>query len=52
LVKAGGSRVVSVSSRGHQIGPVDFDDYDFQTRPYDKWQAHGQSKAANALFLR
>ncbi|MGV6876786.1 oxidoreductase [Pseudochelatococcus sp. B33] len=50
LVKAGGARVVSVSSRGHQIGPVDFDDYDFRTRPYDKWQAYGQSKTANALF--
>jgi len=50
LVKAGGARVVSVSSRGHQIGPVDFDDYDFCTRAYDKWQAYGQSKTANALF--
>ncbi len=52
LAKAGGARVVSVSSRGHQIGPVDFDDYDFRTRAYDKWQAYGQSKTANALFAR
>jgi NAD(P)-dependent dehydrogenase (short-subunit alcohol dehydrogenase family) len=50
LVKAGGARVVSVSSRGHQICPVDFDDIDFNKRPYDKWQAYGQAKTANALF--
>ncbi|WP_439628842.1 oxidoreductase [Shinella sp.] len=50
LVAAGGARVVSVSSRGHQAGPVDFDDIDFRTRAYDKWQAYGQAKTANALF--
>ncbi|MGV1872579.1 oxidoreductase [Agrobacterium rosae] len=50
LRRANGARVISVSSRGHQIGPVDFDDIDFITRPYDKWQAYGQAKTANALF--
>lgn len=50
LVRSGNSRVVSVSSRGHQIAGVDFDDIDFWTRPYDKWVAYGQSKTANALF--
>ena len=50
LVKAGNARVVSVSSRGHQIGTVDFDDIDFKARPYEKWQAYGQAKTANALF--
>ncbi|HEY4202547.1 MAG TPA: oxidoreductase [Devosiaceae bacterium] len=50
LVAAKGARVVSVSSRGHHIAPVDFDDIDFERRPYDKWQAYGQSKTANALF--
>jgi NAD(P)-dependent dehydrogenase (short-subunit alcohol dehydrogenase family) len=43
-------RVVSVSSLGHQIAGVDFDDPDFTRRPYDKWVAYGQSKSANALF--
>jgi NAD(P)-dependent dehydrogenase (short-subunit alcohol dehydrogenase family) len=42
--------VISVSSRGHQIAPVDFDDVDFTKRAYDKWQAYGQAKTANALF--
>jgi len=50
LVQAGGARLVSYSSRGHQIAPVDFDDIDFERRPYDKWVAYGQSKTANVLF--
>lgn len=44
------ARVVSVSSRGHSIAPVDFDDPHFQSRPYDPWQAYGQSKTANVQF--
>ena len=50
LLAAHGARVVSVSSRGHQIAGVDFEDMDFRVRPYDKWIAYGQSKTANALF--
>ncbi|MFJ5297774.1 oxidoreductase [Pseudomonas sp. NPDC088368] len=50
LKAAGSARVVSVSSRGHQIAGIDFDDLDFNRRPYDKWVAYGQSKTANALF--
>ncbi|MEO3388272.1 oxidoreductase [Mesorhizobium sp. CAU 1741] len=50
LVKARGARVVSVSSRGHQIAGVDFDDIDYRRRPYDRWVAYGQSKTANVLF--
>jgi NAD(P)-dependent dehydrogenase (short-subunit alcohol dehydrogenase family) len=44
------SRVVSVSSRGHHISPVVFDDIQFERRPYDKWLSYGQSKSANVLF--
>lgn len=47
---AQGARVVALSSRGHQISPVRFDDIDFHRREYEKWQAYGQSKTANALF--
>ncbi|MEB9338288.1 SDR family NAD(P)-dependent oxidoreductase, partial [Bacillus cereus] len=50
LVQANGARVVSVSSRGHRICGVDFNDPNFTNRHYDKWQAYGQSKTANALF--
>ncbi len=50
LRASGRARVISVSSRGHQIAPVDFDDVNFRRRLYDKWVAYGQSKTANALF--
>jgi NAD(P)-dependent dehydrogenase (short-subunit alcohol dehydrogenase family) len=50
LLRANGARVVSVSSLGHRLSPVDFDDPNFDRRPYDKWIAYGQSKTANALF--
>lgn len=50
LVQAGGARVISVSSRGHRFSGVNFEDWNFERRPYDKWVAYGQSKTANILF--
>jgi NAD(P)-dependent dehydrogenase (short-subunit alcohol dehydrogenase family) len=50
LAAAGAARVVSVSSVGHVNGGVDFDDLNFERRPYDPWVAYSQSKTANVLF--
>ena len=50
LKKSGEARVVTLSSRGHSFGEVDFSDPNFNTRPYDKWKSYGQSKSANSLF--
>jgi len=50
LVRANGARVFCLSSRGHARAGVDFDDPNFELRPYDKWIAYGQSKTATALF--
>lgn len=50
LVRAGGARVVCLSSRGHARSGLDFDDPHFERRPYDNYVAYGQSKTANALF--
>ena len=50
LLEAQGARVVALSSRGHRFAGVDFDDPNFERRPYDRWVAYGQSKTANALF--
>jgi NAD(P)-dependent dehydrogenase (short-subunit alcohol dehydrogenase family) len=44
------SRVVSLSSIGHRRSPVNFEDPQYLTRPYDKWEAYGQAKTANSLF--
>ena len=50
LVKAGGARVVSVSSIGHRLNGLDLADVNFERREYNKWTAYGQAKSANALF--
>jgi NAD(P)-dependent dehydrogenase (short-subunit alcohol dehydrogenase family) len=50
LLNADGTRVVCLSSRGHIRAGIDFDDPNFDRRPYDKWIAYGQSKTATALF--
>jgi NAD(P)-dependent dehydrogenase (short-subunit alcohol dehydrogenase family) len=44
-----GARVVALSSTGHKISAIRFDDLQFETG-YDKWQAYGQAKTANSLF--
>ena len=50
LVAGAPGRVVTLSSAGHKLAPVNFDDPVYQRRDYDKWQAYGESKTANALF--
>lgn len=50
LQAAEGARIVALSSIGHARSDVIWDDPHFNTRPYDKWEAYGQSKTANALF--
>jgi NAD(P)-dependent dehydrogenase (short-subunit alcohol dehydrogenase family) len=46
----GGARVVSLSSIGHRRSPVNLEDPNFDATPYDKWEAYGRAKSANALF--
>ena len=50
LQRAHGARVVALSSRGHVRSAFDFEDPNFERRPYDKMTAYGQSKTANILF--
>jgi NAD(P)-dependent dehydrogenase (short-subunit alcohol dehydrogenase family) len=50
LQRAKGARVVALSSRGHMRSAFDFDDPNFERRPYEKMIAYGQSKTANVLF--
>ncbi len=49
LAADGGARVVALSSTGHKLSPIRFDDLMFE-QGYDKWQAYGQAKTANSLF--
>ncbi|RDW80305.1 retinol dehydrogenase 13 [Coleophoma cylindrospora] len=44
-------RVVMVSSDGHRLCPIRFDDVNFKEgKSYNRWQAYGQSKTANMLM--
>jgi NAD(P)-dependent dehydrogenase (short-subunit alcohol dehydrogenase family) len=46
----GDARVVCLSSSGHKIATVDFDDIHYERHEYNKWNAYGQAKSANALM--
>ncbi|MDH6462708.1 NAD(P)-dependent dehydrogenase (short-subunit alcohol dehydrogenase family) [Micromonospora sp. A200] len=50
LRAAGSARVVVVSSGAQLRAGVDFDDPQFDRRPYDPWTAYSQSKTAGALL--
>ena len=52
LKNANGARVVCLSSTAHRRSPIRWDDIHFQKTDYEKWDAYGQSKTANALFAR
>ena len=43
-------RVVTVSSTGHRTGRIDFDDLNWERKPYRAFPAYAQSKLANLLF--
>ena len=45
-----GSRIVTVASTAQSFGKIDFDDLNWERRPYKDWRAYGQSKLANMLF--
>ena len=45
------SRVVIVSSLAYKSGVIDFDDFTWKKRKYDKFKAYGDSKLANLLFM-
>ncbi len=49
LIAGAPSRVVCVSSGGHRFSPVVFEDPNYESRAYDKWEAYGQAKTANIL---
>ena len=49
LLKSDASRVVTVSSNGHKVGRINFDDLQSE-RGYRRVAGYGQSKLANLMF--
>jgi len=50
LIRGAPARVVSVSSNGHIMSPILWDDVNFEKTTYDPFIAYGQSKTGNILF--
>ncbi len=50
LKKTPNARVICLSSTAHKISDIRWEDIQFESGDYHKWQAYGQSKTANALF--
>ncbi|MFW5925206.1 MAG: SDR family oxidoreductase [Myxococcota bacterium] len=51
LTAARGARVVTVSSEGHRVGHLDFDDLQ-RERSFQAFRQYGATKLANILFTR
>lgn len=50
IKKQQGSRIICLSSAAHHFASVNLDDPNYEQRTYNKWQAYGEAKSANALF--
>lgn len=50
LVAGAPARIVNLCSGGHKFANVNLEDPDYNEREYEKWQAYGESKTANALL--
>ncbi len=50
LQRTEAARVVALSSTGHKLSDIRWDDPNWTDGSYDKWKAYGQSKTANSLF--
>ena len=50
LQAADAARVICLTSTAHRDGDIRYDDPNYEHRPYDPWEAYGQSKTCIALF--
>ncbi|XP_066152917.1 retinol dehydrogenase 13-like isoform X2 [Euwallacea fornicatus] len=50
IAQSPSARIVNVSSRAHERGTIDFNDLNWNNKPYSALKAYAQSKLANILF--
>jgi NAD(P)-dependent dehydrogenase (short-subunit alcohol dehydrogenase family) len=50
VLRTPAARIVVVASTAQRAGRIDFDDLNWERRPYRAWAAYGQSKLANMMF--
>jgi len=46
------SRIIAISSLANRRGGFDFDDWNWEKRPFNIWLAYAQGKVANILFAK
>ena len=52
LRKSQPARVIVISSLANRRGGIDFDDWNWEKRPFQMWFAYAQGKVANILFAK
>jgi len=52
LLNTQNAQVVTVSSLAYKAGVINFDDFSWNDRSYDRFKANGDSKLANLLFMQ
>lgn len=52
IVRSRPARIVNVSSEAQLFGDINFEDLNWEKRPYSAWWAYCQSKLANILFTK
>jgi NAD(P)-dependent dehydrogenase (short-subunit alcohol dehydrogenase family) len=52
LLEKGHARIINISSEGHKMGKADFDDLQWEQRPYSAIKAYGTAKLFNIYFTK
>lgn len=52
ILQSPSARIVNVSSAMHERGSINFEDLNWEKKPYSPMRAYGQSKLANVLFAK
>jgi len=52
IKKTKDARIVTVTSGGYKFGEIDFEDFNWTNRDYDRVKAYSASKLANILFMK
>jgi NAD(P)-dependent dehydrogenase (short-subunit alcohol dehydrogenase family) len=52
LLEKGHARIINVSSEGHKMGKANFDDLQWEQRPYSAIKAYGTAKLFNIYFTK
>lgn len=52
IKKTQDARIVTVTSGGYKFGEIDFEDFNWTNRDYDRVKAYSASKLANILFMK